>query len=56
MGEKRMPVLFVGHGTPMNAIEDNQYSQTWDRLGRELPKPEAVVCISAHWETVGTEV
>ena len=56
MGEKRMPVLFVGHGTPMNAIEDNQYSQTWERLGRELPKPEAIVCISAHWETVGPEV
>lgn len=56
MGEKRMPVIFVGHGTPMNAIEDNQYTQTWEKLGKELPRPEAIVCISAHWETDGPEV
>ena len=45
-----MPVLFVGHGTPMNAIEENEFSRTWEKLGRELSRPEAVLCISAHWE------
>jgi 4,5-DOPA dioxygenase extradiol len=56
MGDKRMPAIFVGHGSPMNAIEDNQYCQTWEKLGKELPRPKAVVCISAHWETAGPEV
>jgi 4,5-DOPA dioxygenase extradiol len=51
-----MPVLFVGHGSPMNAIEDNEFSQTWKKLGVELPKPKAILCISAHWETHGTKI
>lgn len=46
-----MPTLFIGHGTPMNAIEDNEFSQKWKELGRILPKPKAILCISAHWET-----
>ncbi|MFG5857698.1 dioxygenase, partial [Dysgonomonas sp. Shenzhen-Wh21] len=46
-----MPVVFVGHGTPMNAIEDNEFVNEWNRLGSELPKPRAILCISAHWET-----
>lgn len=50
---ERMPVLFVGHGTPMNAIQDNEYSRTWTALGRELPKPQAIIVISAHWLTQG---
>jgi 4,5-DOPA dioxygenase extradiol len=54
--DTRMPVLFVGHGTPMNAIEDNPYSREWQRVGRELPKPKAILCISAHWETWGSLV
>jgi 4,5-DOPA dioxygenase extradiol len=52
----RMPVLFVGHGNPMNAIESNTYSQAWEELGVQLPRPTAILCVSAHWETDGTRV
>jgi 4,5-DOPA dioxygenase extradiol len=48
------PALFVGHGNPMNAIEDNPYSLGWEAMGRALPVPKAIVCVSAHWETRGT--
>ncbi len=48
-----MPVLFVGHGNPMNAIERNEFHRSWQELGGRLPKPKAVLCISAHWETRG---
>lgn len=51
-----MPVLFLGHGSPMNAIEDNRFVATFQRLGIELPTPNAILCISAHWETKGTFV
>jgi 4,5-DOPA dioxygenase extradiol len=51
-----MPVLFVGHGSPMNAIEDNSFAQRWAALGQHLPRPEAILCISAHWLTEGTAV
>jgi 4,5-DOPA dioxygenase extradiol len=51
-----MPALFVGHGSPMNAIEDNIWTQTLLAWGRRLPKPKAVLCISAHWLTDGTFV
>ncbi len=54
--KNRMPVLFVGHGSPMNAIERNAYSQAWEEMGRKLPRPEAVLCVSAHWESDGTRV
>ncbi len=54
--DKRMPVLFVGHGSPMNAIEDNEFAVGWKAIGKELPRPQAVLCISAHWETKGTFV
>lgn len=53
---ERMPVLFVGHGNPMNAIEDNVFAKGWAELGKSLPKPTAILCISAHWETKGTFV
>ncbi len=53
---ERMPVLFVGHGNPMNAIEDNVFSQGWQEAAKNLPKPKAILCISAHWETWGTLV
>ena len=50
----RMPALFVGHGSPMNAILDNDYSRTWKALGETLPRPQAILSISAHWVTPGT--
>ena len=56
MTDKKMPVLFVGHGSPMNAIEDNEFSQGWYAVGKALPKPKAILCVSAHWETWGTLV
>ena len=52
----KMPVLFVGHGSPMNAIEDNEYSRTWRSIAERTPKPEAILSISAHWFTKGTKV
>jgi 4,5-DOPA dioxygenase extradiol len=51
-----MPVLFVGHGSPMNAIEDNAFSRGWRQAAQSLPRPKAILCISAHWETWGTLV
>ena len=50
----RMPTLFVGHGSPMNAITDNAYSREWTKLGETLPTPSAILCVSAHWMTRGT--
>ncbi len=54
--QSKMPALFVGHGNPMNAIEDNEFSRAWIEIGKRLPKPKAILCISAHWETNGTYV
>jgi 4,5-DOPA dioxygenase extradiol len=51
-----MPVLFIGHGNPMNAIEDNEFSRSWYEMGKILPRPNVILCISAHWETAGTFV
>ena len=51
-----MPVLFLGHGSPMNAIEENEFVQGFRNVGKEIPRPNAVLCISAHWETKGTYV
>ncbi len=52
----RMPTLFIGHGAPTNALEDNPYTQTLTQLGKLLPRPEAILCVSAHWLTDGTKV
>ncbi len=52
----RMPALFVGHGSPMNAIEDNDYSRAWSELGNKLERTEAILSVSAHWFTRGTMV
>lgn len=51
-----LPALFIGHGSPMNAIENNEFTAGWEALGKKLPKPKAILCISAHWETQGTKV
>jgi len=51
-----MPVLFLGHGSPMNAIEENEFVNGWRYIGSSIPKPKAILCISAHWETQGTFV
>lgn len=53
---EKMPVLFVGHGSPMNAIEDNAYSRGWSEVAGNLPKPKVILCISAHWLTRGVFV
>lgn len=50
----RMPLVFLGHGSPMNAIEDTAYSRAWTELGRNLPRPKAILVVSAHWMTKGT--
>jgi len=51
-----MPVLFIGHGSPMNAIEDNPFSRSLVRLAQDLPRPRAILCVSAHWQTADTRV
>jgi 4,5-DOPA dioxygenase extradiol len=54
LGASRMPVLFVGHGSPMNAIEDNRWSRAFRALGQRLPTPRAILAVSAHWYVHGT--
>ena len=54
--EKIMPVLFVGHGSPMNGIEDSEFSRRWTQMAKEIPKPKAVLVVSAHWFTQGTKI
>jgi 4,5-DOPA dioxygenase extradiol len=51
-----MPVLFVGHGSPMNGIEDNEFSERWKQMAKEIPQPAAVLVISAHWFSKGTRI
>jgi len=53
---ERMPVLFLGHGSPMNAIEENEFVAEFRKLGNEIQRPQAILCVSAHWETKGTQV
>lgn len=54
--EHLMPVLFIGHGSPMNGIEDNEFSQRWTKMAKEIPIPTAVLVVSAHWFTKGTRI
>lgn len=56
MKNSKMPVLFIGHGSPINAIEDNEFNQSWRKIARNIPKPKAILSISAHWETRGTSL
>lgn len=53
---ERMPVLFLGHGSPMNAIEENEFVRGFREVSKTLPTPSAILCVSAHWETRGTFV
>lgn len=54
--QNKMPVLFLGHGSPMNAIENNDFTQTMKKLGEDLPRPQSILMVSAHWMTKGTYV
>ena len=51
-----MPALFIGHGSPMNTLERNRYTDGWRDLGRRLPRPRAILAISAHWYFGATAV
>jgi 4,5-DOPA dioxygenase extradiol len=55
-GAERLPVLFIGHGNPMNAIADNTFTRRLGELGREITRPKAILCVSAHWMTEGSWV
>jgi len=52
----KMPVLFVGHGSPMNAIEENSFTKTWKEIATKIPKPKAILAVSAHWTTNGSKI
>jgi 4,5-DOPA dioxygenase extradiol len=54
--EQVMPVLFIGHGSPMNGIEDTEFSRRWTQMAKEIPVPKAVLVVSAHWFTKGTQI
>ena len=54
--EQVMPVLFIGHGSPMNGIEDTAFSRRWTQMAKEIPTPKAVLVVSAHWFTKGTQI
>lgn len=54
--KNKMPILFVGHGSPMNAIEDNGFTRNWEKMAARIPKPEAILSVSAHWYTRGSKI
>jgi 4,5-DOPA dioxygenase extradiol len=54
--DEKLPVLFIGHGSPMNGIENNEFSQTWKAMGQSITRPKAVLVVSAHWLTKGTHI
>ena len=56
MNKNKMPLIFVGHGSPMNAIEDNEFTKNFRRIASEIEKPKVIICISAHWVTEGTKI
>ena len=56
MQTEPMPAIFFGHGNPMNAVMKNRYTEAWSTIGRSLPRPQAILCVSAHWYLPGTAV
>jgi 4,5-DOPA dioxygenase extradiol len=56
MPAEHLPAVFIGHGSPMNTLEDNRYLRAWRALGQSLPRPRAILAVSAHWQTRGTAV
>ena len=54
--QRLMPALFVGHGLPMNAVEDNEFATNWASITHSIPRPRAILCISAHWTSSGAFV
>lgn len=56
MTSSYMPMIFAGHGSPMSAIENNEFTKSWEQLGQRLPRPKAILSISAHWTTSGTKI
>lgn len=56
MTNMKMPTVFIGHGSPMNAIEDNQFTRNWENIAKRLPKPKAILVVSAHWYTEKTKI
>ncbi|QQS46861.1 MAG: hypothetical protein IPM66_23770 [Acidobacteriota bacterium] len=52
--DERMPAIFFGHGNPLNALLENDYTKGWARIGEQLPRPNAVLCVSAHWYVPAT--
>ena len=54
--DQLMPVLFIGHGSPMNGIQDTEFSRRWTKMAQEIPVPKAVLVVSAHWFTRGTKI
>ncbi|MFW9804200.1 MAG: 4,5-DOPA dioxygenase extradiol, partial [Candidatus Thorarchaeota archaeon] len=54
--ESLMPALFVGHGSPMNGIENNEFAANWAEIAAQIPRPRAILCVSAHWLSRGTFV
>lgn len=53
---EKMPVVFIGHGSPMNAIEDNDFTRGWKEIAKKIPTPKGIISISAHWYTKGTKI
>src|SRR5687767_10281852 len=53
---ERLPAIFFGHGNPMNALSDNAYTRAWADIGTHLPRPRAILCVSAHWYVPGVAV
>ena len=52
----KMPIVFIGHGTPMNAIENNEFTSNWTKIAKEIPTPKAILAVSAHWFTNGSKI